>query len=190
MIDLFLKMAGAETAAGVTPALLAEAKDMAANSNLEYLMGQIPRAIEQSIEGIGRIASIVQAMQEFSHPGTTLKTTVDLNQCIRSTAMVSHSEWKYVADLDLDLDEALPQISCLPGAFNQALLAMIVNSVHAIGDIVGDGSEGKGKIRTESGRHFDPKIVESFFAASEKFSAIYEQFDGAVEAFPAGETTI
>jgi signal transduction histidine kinase len=126
--------------------LLSQTQNLVENTNIEYLAEQVPRAIEQSLEGIGRIATIVQAMKEFSHPGVAEKTTVDLNQCIRSTATVSRNEWKYVADLDLDLDDALPQVLCLPGDFNQAILNMIVNAAHAIGDVVGDGVEHKGKI--------------------------------------------
>ncbi len=135
--------------------LLTQTRDLLENTNLDYLAEQVPRAIEQSLEGIGRIATIVQAMKEFSHPGVVEKTTVDLNQCIRSTTTVSHNEWKYVADIELDLDDGLPQVLCLPGEFNQAILNMIVNAAHAIsdaealraaGDVVSDGAEHKGKI--------------------------------------------
>ena len=69
---------------------------------MDYLVEQVPRALDQSLEGVGRIATIVQAMKEFSHPGVADKTPVDLNQCVRSTATVSRNEWKYLADLTLD----------------------------------------------------------------------------------------
>jgi len=130
----------------IPPELSAEAKDLIKNMNLDYLMEQIPRAIEQSIEGVGRISDIVQAMKEFSHPGPAEKTCVDLNQCIRSTVTVSRNEWKYVADLEMDLANDLPQVSCLPSEFNQVILNLIVNASHAIADAVGDGAERKGTI--------------------------------------------
>ena len=98
------------------------------------------------MEGLGRITVIVQAMKEFSHPGGVEKTAVDLNHCIRSTATVSHNEWKYVADLALDLEDDLPAVLCLPGELNQAILNMIVNAAHAIGDAVGEEAARKGKI--------------------------------------------
>ncbi len=130
----------------VAPELVAEAKDLIATANLEYLMTQIPRAIEQSLEGVERISSIVQAMKEFSHPGTAEKTFADLNHCIRSTVTVSRNEWKYVADLESDLDGVLPPVCCLPGELNQVFLNLIVNAAHAIGEVVGDGATQKGKI--------------------------------------------
>ena len=136
---------------GEIPAeLLSQAQGLVDNTNLEYLAEQVPRALDQSLEGIGRIAAIVLAMKEFSHPGGVEKTMADLNQCIRSTATVSHNEWKYDADLDLDLDDNLPQVLCLPGEFNQAILNMIVNAAHSIGDIAreGEGRKGTVTIRT------------------------------------------
>jgi putative two-component system response regulator len=37
-------------------------------------------------------------------------------------------------------------------------------------------------VRKESGRHFDPQIVESFFAAGDRIAEVYERFDGTGEA--------
>lgn len=48
---------------------------MAANeqADLNYLLSEIPQAIFQSLDGIARVGSIVQAMKEFAHPGTHKK---------------------------------------------------------------------------------------------------------------------
>jgi PAS domain S-box-containing protein len=115
-------------------------------TNVEYLVEQIPRAIMQSLEGVGRIASIVKAMKEFSHPGSEKKTRIDLNQSIESTITVSRNEWKYVADVKTDFDAALPHVPCLPGEFNQVILNILVNAAHAITEEVGDGANAKGTI--------------------------------------------
>jgi PAS domain S-box-containing protein len=132
---------------GPIPApLLSQVDGLVENANIAYIEEQIPRAIEQSLEGVGRIATIVQAMKEFSHPGVSEKTPVDLNQCIRSTVTVSRNEWKYAADVELHLDDNLPPVCCLPGEFNQAVLNMIVNATHSIADVVGDGGVRKGTI--------------------------------------------
>src|SRR4051812_9789023 len=37
-------------------------------AKLDYLARQVPRAIEQSLSGLGQVSSIVKAMKEFSHP--------------------------------------------------------------------------------------------------------------------------
>jgi signal transduction histidine kinase len=119
--------------------------------DLDYLCEEIPRALEQSIEGIDRISSIVKAMKEFSHP-TMEMTAVDLNQAIESTVTVARNEWKYVAEVDLDLDRSLPAVPCLPGEINQVVLNMIVNAAHAIAEVVGESQE-KGTIRIRTRLH-------------------------------------
>ncbi|MGA8215791.1 MAG: hypothetical protein WB799_19515, partial [Candidatus Sulfotelmatobacter sp.] len=65
-----------------------------------YLLEEIPRAIEQTLEGVTRVSTLVSAMKEFSHPGTKEKMPMDLNHAIESTLTVARNEWKYVADLE------------------------------------------------------------------------------------------
>jgi signal transduction histidine kinase len=84
----------------------------------EYLADEIPKALEQLLEGVEHVARIVRAMKEFSHPGPPDKTPVDLNRALQNTAMVSRNEWKYIAELVEDLDPALPAVQCVPGEIN------------------------------------------------------------------------
>lgn len=93
-------------------------------------------------------------MKEFSHPGAAEMTSVDINHALESTITVARNEWKYVADLVTDFDPNLPPVPCLPGDMNQVFLNIIVNAAHAIADVVGDGSKGKGTI-TVSTRKLD-----------------------------------
>jgi signal transduction histidine kinase len=109
--------------------------------NLADLEKEIPKSIAQSLSGVQRVAKIVQAMKDFSHPGTESKVPVDINRAIESTLTVCRNEWKYVADLQADFDPSLPLVACLPGEFNQAILNIVVNAAHAIAD----KEDGKGK---------------------------------------------
>ena len=79
--------------------------------DLDFVREEIPQAIEQSIVGIERVATIVQAMKEFSHPGNVSPTAVDVNGALKSAISVSQNEWKYVAEMRTDFDESLPVIS-------------------------------------------------------------------------------
>jgi PAS domain S-box-containing protein len=115
-----------------------------------YLLDEIPKAIEQTLEGVSRVSTLVSAMKEFSHPGTKEKTPLNLNHAIESTITVARNEWKYVADVETEFDPSLPQISCQPGEFNQVILNLIVNAAHAINDVVGKGGSKKGKIRVQT----------------------------------------
>lgn len=112
-----------------------------ADEDVEYLLGEVPRALGQSLEGLERIATIVKAMKVFSHPTSEQRSAVDVNQAMETTLIVAANEWKYVAEVEKDLDPELPKISGFPGELNQVLLNLIVNAAHAIADVVGSTGE-------------------------------------------------
>lgn len=114
--------------------------------DIEYLLQDIPQAIEQSLEGVKRISKIVKAMKEFSHPGIEEKTYVDINKAIENTVTISKNEWKYVAEVSTEFEEETLLVPCLPGELNQVFLNIIVNAAHAIGDKIGKDAKEKGKI--------------------------------------------
>jgi two-component system, NtrC family, sensor kinase len=121
-----------------------------ATSNLAWVRQQIPRALDQSLEGLERVTTIVSAMKEFSHPSAREKQLVDLHDAIRTTITVASHEWKYVAEVRTEFDSNVPQIPCLRNEFNQVILNLIVNAAHAIGERHGtDGEKGTISIATE-----------------------------------------
>ncbi len=135
--------------------LLDEVQQVAEAADLEFLAKEVPQAIDQARDGVGRISGIVLAMKSFSHPGSEEKTAVDLNECLTSTFTVCRNEWKYVAELESDLCPDLPPLLCYPGELNQVFLNIIVNAAQAIAEVVGDGSGGKGKISVKNRRDGD-----------------------------------
>ncbi|MDZ7617594.1 MAG: ATP-binding protein [Patescibacteria group bacterium] len=136
------------------PGLLEQLRTAALAADLAYLVREIPRAIEQSLEGVGHVSKIVRAMKEFSHPGGEGKTSIDLNRTIESTLTVCRNEWKYVADVVTDFDPALPPVPCVQAELNQAILNMVINAAHAIQEKVGESGE-KGTITIRTRRNED-----------------------------------
>ncbi|MGA9669907.1 MAG: PAS domain S-box protein [Terracidiphilus sp.] len=120
----------------VSPAAIECFEACSKKADLEYLAQEVPRAIEQTLDGVQRVAKIVSAMKEFSHPGSQEKRTIDLNKAIETTVTISRNEWKYVADVQTHLDPNLPLVPCLAGEINQVLLNLLVNAAHAIADVV------------------------------------------------------
>lgn len=115
-----------------------------------YLLEEIPKAIEQTLEGVTRVSTIVSAMKEFSHPSTKEKIPLDLNRAINSTITVARNEWKYVAEMEAEFDPSLPPIPCLQGEFNQVILNLLVNAAHAIADVIRKGGPAMGKIKVQT----------------------------------------
>lgn len=128
---------------------IARVNELREELDFEFLRSEIPLAITQSLDGIDRIARIVRAMKDFSHPGTEGKEPADINKAIESTTTVCRTRWKYVADLELELDPGLPHVPCLVAEFNQVILNLIVNAADAISERFGEGGD-QGRITIRS----------------------------------------
>ncbi|MCG7959022.1 MAG: ATP-binding protein, partial [Candidatus Thiodiazotropha taylori] len=135
----------------VDQALIAKLEEQLAETEPDYLFEEIPGAINQSLEGVDKIAAIVSAMKVFAGPEAQEKVETDINLAIDSTLNVSTNVWKYHAEIVTELDPRLPSISCIPQELNQALLNIIVNAVDAITAAAGDeepAQKGRITIRT------------------------------------------
>jgi len=134
----------------LTPDRTQQVRSVVEQLDTDYLLEEIPKAIDQSLEGVSRVATLVTAMKEFSHPGIKEKVPLDLNRAIESTITVARNEWKYAAEMKTDFDSSLPLVSCLPGEFNQVILNLIVNAAHAITDVAKTGGPKTGWIQIQT----------------------------------------
>ena len=116
----------------------------AGQDDLQFLTEEVPLAVEQTLDGVERVAGIVRAMKTFGHPETGVRTAADINEAVQTTLVVARSEMKYVADVRTELAE-LPAVPCFLGDLNQVLLNLFVNAAHAVEESVGD-SGAKGTI--------------------------------------------
>ena len=124
----------------------------------EFLAEEIPKALERTLSGVQRVASIVSAMKEFAHPGDTEKAPVDLNHTIKTTLTVARNEYKYVADVETEFGD-IPLVTCSLGDISQVFLNLIVNAAHAIETNRADGTE-KGLIVIRTRTEGDDVVVE------------------------------
>ncbi len=133
---------GAAREERLTPEMVRRAEECLEEVDWQYLQEEIPQAINQSRDGVARVSSIVRAMKEFSHPASRKKTEADINRIIETTVTVARNEWKYVAEVDLQLADDLPRIPCLIDELGQVILNLLVNAAHAIAAKLGDNPEG------------------------------------------------
>ncbi len=133
---------------------LAELGKIFETTNLDYIRRETPCAVQDALEGVQRVAEIVRALNEFSHPGTVEMAPADLNRIIDATALVSRNKWKDVADLYRNLDPDLPLVTCVAGELSQVFLNLIVNAADAIGEARSAAAK-KGTIWITSARDGD-----------------------------------
>ena len=157
-------------------------------AELAALIGEIPSALADAMEGNKRVATIVRAMKEFSHPGPldgAAHVPTNLNQAIETAIIIAQHEWRLVAEVHKDFDSLLPSVPLLAGEFNQVMLNLLVNAAHAIGEAGGgkDGNKGTITVATRRAKdwvevrisdtgtgipvEFQHRIFEPFFTTKE-----------------------
>ena len=125
--------------------------------DLEFFLGNAPQALRQSVEGLARIATIVKSMREFARPASAEQEFADLNRALEITLEVARNEYKYVADVKVELGE-IPPVLCYPAEMNQVFLNLVVNAAHAIGDVVKQSGK-RGVITVRSWSEGDRVVI-------------------------------
>ena len=123
----------------------AQADRLADVADLDYLVGHVPGALDESDRGLGRISKIVRAMRELVHPGSREVVATDLNQCLQNALDVTGGVYKLHAVVETAFGD-LPHVMCYPHELNQVFLNLIVNAAQAIEDA---GRRGVIGVKTE-----------------------------------------
>jgi signal transduction histidine kinase len=120
---------------------------VAAELEADYLLAELPKAMQRARDGLKRVTNIVRAMKEFSHPNSDAHSSADVNRAIEATLEIARSEYKHLAVIDLNLGP-LPLVPCNIGELNQVFLNLLVNAAHAIEAAGKDVSSGRIRIAT------------------------------------------
>ncbi len=156
--------------------------EISAEVEADYLLSELPKAMQRARDGLKRVTNIVRAMKEFSHPSSDAHAAADLNKAIETTLEVARSEYKHRASIDLNL-APLPLVPCNIGELNQVFLNLLVNAAHAIEAAGKDVTSGRIRISTshvgaevhiileDNGCGIEPqyldKIFDPFFTTKE-----------------------
>ena len=136
----------------------ARGDEVSAEVEAEYLLTELPKAMQRARDGVKRVTDIVRAMKEFSHPIAQARSPADINKAMRTTLEVARSEYKHAATVELDL-APLPLVPCNISELNQVFLNMLVNAAHAIEASGKDLSSGRIGITT---RHEGAELTITF----------------------------
>ncbi len=123
-------------------------QDAISRSGIDFWLEEMPLAMQQSLEGVEHVATIVRALKEFSHPDSGTPESVDINEIIASAVELSRNEWKYVADLETELDPDVESVVGLPGRLRQVMLNLIVNAAQAIKEHASGDTKGVIRLAT------------------------------------------
>jgi two-component system NtrC family sensor kinase len=99
---------------------------------LSYLLGEAPKALDESLSGVMRMSRIVKELKEFAGVPDKAWGLADLNRAIENTAYVSRQLWSNVASVSFRLDAALPRVICDVTALKQAFFNILMTLVESI----------------------------------------------------------
>jgi len=140
------------------PAAHASIERLEQAADLEFIAGELPRAIHESAGGVAHVARIVGAMKVLAHHEQSgRQTLVDVNTTLRSVVTIAHSEIKYVADVRFELGD-IPPVLAYADDLSQVFLNLVVNAAHATADSV--RTKGRGEIRVSTRRDGANIVIE------------------------------
>jgi signal transduction histidine kinase len=94
-----------------------------------YLIGEAPKALEEALNGIMRMARTVRDLKEFAGVPGPNWGPADINRALENTVAVSRQMWSSVAEVSLELDRGLPLVSCDVTALKQAFFDIVMAAV-------------------------------------------------------------
>jgi PAS domain S-box-containing protein len=150
----------------------------AEETQIEFLLSDLGKAIRESQEGSERIRHIVQDLREFSHLDTGERVLADINQCLDSTANIVWPMMKHLVVLEKEFQQ-LPSVACFPMQLKQVFMNLLVNAFQAIEEKIGGSSEtGRIRLRTQVRGDSVAVMVSDTGAgiASENLQRIFDPF--------------
>ena len=131
-----------------SPDLLANIEMAKTNADLNFLREDIVDLINESLEGVNRVKTIVESLKDFARVDTTEWRLDNLEKGLESTLTIVWNEIKYKAEVIKEF-AGLPEIECIASQMNQVFMNLLVNAAQAI--------EAHGTITVRTG--FDEKSV-------------------------------
>jgi PAS domain S-box-containing protein len=98
---------------------------------IDYIGKDLQALITESLDGAGRVKSIVQNFKSFSRVDQAELQLADINECLETTINIVWNELKYKATLEKELGD-IPRTWCNPGQINQVFVNILVNAAQAI----------------------------------------------------------
>ncbi|WP_245601067.1 sensor histidine kinase [Marinobacterium jannaschii] len=117
-------------------ALQAEIAALEHSLDIEFIDEDCVVLLEESIEGMERVKSIVQGLRDFAREDSEQFEMADLNNCIESTLKIANSQIQSNSQIETKL-KPLPALKCNIGQLGQVLLNLLVNASQAIDKPVG-----------------------------------------------------
>jgi len=100
--------------------------------DVDFIIGDLPKLLAESREGIERVTKIVQDLKDFSYVGRDeAMRPADLVKGLESTLNIVWNDLKYKVRLEKHYGD-LPLVECHQSEINQVLMNLLINAGQAI----------------------------------------------------------
>ncbi|MDH5834975.1 ATP-binding protein [Luteimonas kalidii] len=100
--------------------------------DIDFILGDLPKLMAESREGIERVTKIVQDLKEFSYVGRgDAMRPSDLHKGLESTLNIVWNDLKYKVRVEKHYGQ-LPLVECHMSEINQVLVNLLINAGQAI----------------------------------------------------------
>ena len=101
------------------------------NEQMDQVLEDFPLLLQESVDGVVRVAKIVSALRDFSSIDQAEETTADVNRLLQNACEVAGSEFGSRVQLVTDF-RPLPALRCHAGRLSQVFMNLLLNAVQAI----------------------------------------------------------
>lgn len=101
-------------------------------NKVDFLSEEVPMAIDESIQGLNRIAEIVRGIRKFAHPTADAVEMISITEEIDTAVTLTRNQVKHIADLEVGMKTDVTEVNGRRNHLSQALINLIVNASQAI----------------------------------------------------------
>ena len=128
-------------------AQFASVAQLMAAVDFNFVQEDMPALLQESLDGLDRVKSIVQSLKDFSRIETAQTWQMeDISDGLESTLSVVWNELKYKCEVRRQYSP-IPKVECILSHLNQVFLNILINAAQAIAQqgtlTIGTGQEGE-----------------------------------------------
>lgn len=99
--------------------------------DLDFILDDLGSVLKESMEGVHRVAEIVQNLKSFAREDSNEKSSHNVNEGIEAVTKVIWNELKYRCEVEHHLNP-IPEVEGHGGQINQVVMNMMVNASQAM----------------------------------------------------------
>jgi signal transduction histidine kinase len=109
----------------------ARIQKLAEETDIDFLLRDLPKILKSMESGAERIHEIVQLLQKFSRQNEAPLKVIDINAALENTLLILHNQIIGTIKVERHYDN-LPPVECYPKPINQAFLSILTNAIEAL----------------------------------------------------------